>query len=282
MTEHAADSASPETEPSVVPPAAWPALPLAGYLVLDKKLGMTSRQACSYVRNCFRRAGAPKRLKVGHGGTLDPLATGVLVVLVGRATKLQDAVMTGEKGYLAQVDLAHVSASDDREEELVAIEVPDPPSRAVVEAALGAFTGEIMQRPPAFSAISVDGRRAYALARADKPLKLEPRPVVIHALELVEYRWPIATLRIACGKGTYIRSLARDLGVALGTGGVLHSLQRTRVGPFSIDGAVGIDDLPDEMTQTDLRPIEDLRQPSPEDAPAFGGAGSDEDGSDAG
>ncbi|MEM8757747.1 MAG: tRNA pseudouridine(55) synthase TruB [Planctomycetota bacterium] len=231
--------------------------PLSGLLIIDKPLGKSSMHACAAVRAKLRRGGAPKRVKVGHGGTLDPLATGVLVVLVGRATKMQDAVMAGDKGYLARVDLAHVSRTDDAEGPVEPIRC-EPADAKRIRAALPAFVGTIQQRPPAYSAMKIGGRRAYALARqaetpADLP-KLEPRPVRIDSIDLVSLEWPIATLEIRCGKGTYIRSLARDLGAALGTGGMLAGLQRTRVGRWTIDRAVTLDSLPESLTASDLLP----------------------------
>lgn len=228
-----------------------------GLLVIDKPLGRSSMQACAAVRARLRAAGAPKRIKVGHAGTLDPLATGVLVVLVGKATKLQAAHMAGEKGYLAEVDLASVSRTDDMEGPVEPVAC-EPVGRAAIEAVLPAFIGTIQQRPPAYSAMKIGGRRAYALARnaetdAELP-RLEPRPVIIHSIDIVAFDWPVVTLDIACGKGTYIRSLARDLGAALGTGGMLRSLRRTRVGEWTLEHAVTIDSLPAELTQADLRP----------------------------
>lgn len=228
-----------------------------GLLVIDKPLGKSSMQVCAAVRAKLRAGGAPKRIKVGHAGTLDPLATGVLVVLVGKATKLQDKHMAGIKGYRAEVDLAAISRTDDMEGpvEPVACDAID---RERIEAVLPSFVGTIQQRPPAYSAMKINGRRAYALARKaetdDELPELKPRPVVIDSIAIESFSWPVVTLDIACGKGTYIRSLARDLGVALQTGGMLRSLRRTRVGPWTLDHAVAIDDLPGELTQSDLRP----------------------------
>lgn len=225
--------------------------PLAGLLVIDKPVGPTSMAVCRRVRTALVRAGAPKRVKVGHGGTLDPMASGVLVVLVGKATKLCDAVMKGEKAYLADIDLAHRSPTDDMEAPPEPVECGAVP-RDLVEDILPAFTGEIMQRPPAHSAINIDGARAYELARAGKLDALEPRPVLIHNLEITYYRWPRLVLRIDCGKGVYIRSLARDIGVALGTGGMLAGLRRTRVGRFTDAQATPMRLLPDRLTQGHL------------------------------
>lgn len=239
--------------------AAVPDDPLAGVLVIDKPLGLTSMTVCKRVRSRLVRGGAPKRVKVGHGGTLDPLASGVLVVLVGAATKLCDEVMAGEKRYLATVDLAHTSPTDDLESEPVSADVRTPPDRAAVDAALPAFTGTIMQAPPAHSAINIDGKRAYDLARAGKLDRLDERPVTIHAIAIESYDWPRLTLDVRCGKGTYIRSLARDLGRALGVGGMLAGLRRTGVGRFGVDGARQLDALPDAMTQRDLDVIPEVR-----------------------
>lgn len=235
----------------------------AGYLVLDKPLGKTSMQACAAIRARLRNAGAPKRIKVGHAGTLDPLATGVLVILVGKATKLQDRVMAGRKSYIADVDLGQRSQTDDREGPIEPVSVAEPPTAEIIQQTLLQFVGTIQQRPPAYSAMKIDGRRAYKLARessrtnTDIPV-LEPRPVRIDAIRLTRYDWPIATLEIDCGKGTYIRSLARDLGVALKTGGMLHALRRTRVGEHTIENATTLEDLPENLLQEHLLSVERL------------------------
>ncbi|MEL7484241.1 MAG: tRNA pseudouridine(55) synthase TruB [Planctomycetota bacterium] len=227
-----------------------------GLLVIDKPLRKSSMQVCATVRAKLRAGGTPKRIKVGHAGTLDPLATGVLVVLVGKATKLQDRHMAGAKGYLAEVDLANMSRTDDMEGPIEPVNC-GPIARSAIEAALPQFIGTIQQRPPAYSAMKVNGRRAYALARQaetdDDLPELKPRPVIIDSIGIAAFDWPVVKLDIACGKGTYIRSLARDLGKALGTGGMLKSLRRTRVGLWTLDHAVTLDDLPAQLTQADLR-----------------------------
>lgn len=228
----------------------------AGLLLIDKPEGPTSMDVCRAVRRRLVAAGAPKRVKVGHAGTLDPLATGLLVVLVGKATRLCDRYMAGEKRYLAGVDLSRTSATDDREGPIHEVENPAPPTLDAIRAALPRFVGAIMQAPPAFSAVKVGGERAYRLARKNKAPTLSPRPVVIHAVDIVEYAWPILRLDVRCGKGVYIRSLARDLGAVLGVGGMLHSLRRTRVGPFSVDGAAPLETLPARLSQSDLLPAE--------------------------
>ncbi|MEM6332164.1 MAG: tRNA pseudouridine(55) synthase TruB [Planctomycetota bacterium] len=204
-----------------------------GVLVVDKPLGVSSAEVVRRVRfgagNC----------KTGHAGTLDPLATGVLVCCLGDATRLSERVMKGVKAYEAAVDLSAFTTTDDREGERteVAIDEDNRPTRGAIEAAAAGFVGSISQVPPAFSAAHVAGKRAYAMARRGEAVKLEPRTVRIDAIELVRYDWPIAELAVTCGKGVYIRSLARDLGESLGTGGHLAALRRTRVGPFEVGAA---------------------------------------------
>lgn len=239
----------------------------AGLLVVDKPLGKTSMQVCANIRARLRKGGSPKRIKVGHAGTLDPLATGVLVVLVGKATKLQDRVMAGRKRYTARIDLAHTSRTDDREGPVSPVEC-EPSTREAIQALLPSFVGTIMQRPPAYSAMKIEGKRAYDLARkseteADLPV-LAHRPITIDSIDILEYAWPMLTLDIACAKGTYIRSLARDIGQRLHTGGMLDALIRTQVGRFHLDSAQKVDDLPGAMTQADLLeiPPDLLDQPS--------------------
>ncbi|UYV14058.1 MAG: tRNA pseudouridine(55) synthase TruB [Phycisphaera sp.] len=247
--------AEPSPKPKHDPEHAHPA-PVSGLLVIDKPEGPSSMHACARVRSALRRGGAPKRVKVGHGGTLDPLATGLLVILCGKATPLCNRVMIGKKQYRARVDLSAFTTTDDREGERTEVVIERPPTKDRVLEALGAFVGDVMQRPPAFSAMKVGGHRAYALARKGKVVELEPRPVTIHSIELMRYEWPFADLDIRSGKGVYIRSLARDLGVALGTGGSLAALRRTAVGRFTIDRATRLDDLPTVLTQADLLPVE--------------------------
>jgi tRNA pseudouridine55 synthase len=208
--------------------------------------------ACRVVKRRLIAGGALKKVKVGHGGTLDPLATGLLVILIGKATKLCDLVMAGAKSYTADVDLSAFTATDDAEGERQEVAVTTPPTRAMVEAMLPRFTGVIQQRPPAFSAMKVGGQRAYKLARKGRAVLLVERPVRIDAIRVLAYEWPRLALEIDCGKGTYIRSLARDLGAALGVGGHLAGLRRTRIGRFSIDRARSMDALPDTLTQADL------------------------------
>lgn len=218
-----------------------------GVIVMDKPEGPGSTGMVRLVKGRLRAGGAPKKVKVGHGGTLDPLATGVVIVLVGKATKMCDEVMAGDKRYLAGVDLSAFTPSFDRETEREPVEVASPPSLAQVEAAVKKFVGDIEQVPPAYSALWIDGKRAYDLARKGDLPEMKPRPARVHGIEVLAYDWPMVTLDIRCGKGVYIRSIARDLGVALGTGGTLMWLRRTQVGRWTIKDAVSPDGLPEVL-----------------------------------
>ncbi len=212
---------------------------LDGLLIVDKPAGPTSHDVVALVR----RLSATRR--VGHGGTLDPFATGVLPVFLGRATRLVEFHLGGRKGYRATVCFGAVSTTDDLEGELAPIAGP-PVAREAVEAALGPLRGPIEQRPPHYSALKIGGRRAYALARAGEPAELRPRSVTIHRLELVEWdardpERPIAILDVECSAGTYVRSLARDLGAAVGGGAYLGALTRTSSGPFTLADAIPLE-----------------------------------------
>ena len=227
------------------------ALPdLHGILPLDKPLGITSMQAVARVR---RLAGGAR---TGHAGTLDPLATGVLVLAIGKCTRQIESLMATEKRYLTEIDLTAFTTTDDVEGERTEVPLGSPgaaaapPSRAELERMIaGRFTGTVMQRPPAFSAMKVGGRRAYAMARKGEAPELAPRPVTIHAATVTAYEWPRLALAVHCGKGTYVRSIARELGQALGTGGHCTMIRRTAVGGFTADRAVRLDDLPARITQ---------------------------------
>ena len=211
--------------------------PIHGWLNIDKPAGMTSNAVVGRVRKITGAA------KAGHGGTLDPLATGVLPVALGEATKTASYVMDGSKTYLFTVIWGEARATDDAEGEVTESSEYRPTDDEIV-AALTLFRGEIQQVPPAFSAVKVNGRRAYALARARKPVELEARTVSVERFELVERPDPDhARFEVTCGKGTYMRSLARDLAVELGTVGHISALRRTRSGPFSEETAIPLDKL---------------------------------------
>ena len=203
-----------------------------GLLVLDKPGGITSREAVDSALEWF-----PRHTRMGHTGTLDPLATGVLVLCLGSATRMTEYVQRMGKTYRTTILLGARSDTDDADG--VVVPVPDacPPAAAVVRKALDAFLGTIDQVPPAYSAAHVTGRRAYDLARQGHTVELTARQVTIHGIEVLGYAWPLLELEVRCGKGTYIRSLARDLGEALGCGGLVQTLRRTRVGPFTVGGS---------------------------------------------
>jgi len=180
--------------------------------------------------------------KIGHGGTLDPLATGVLPIALGEATKLAGRMLDATKGYRFTVAWGTATATEDAEGALTATSDVRP-SREAILAALPAFTGPIVQTPPAYSALKVDGERAYKRARAGETVVLAERHLTIHALDLVEATADAATFAVTCSKGTYVRSLGRDLALALGTVGHLSMLRRTRAGPFTIEQAIPLDKL---------------------------------------
>ena len=229
-------------------PHTGPILP-PGLIIVDKPTGMTSMTVVAIVR---RKAG----LKAGHAGTLDPLATGVLVVGIGAATKSLERFMKTRKAYRTEIDLSAFTATDDREGDLEPVEVASPPTAAEITAAFDErFTGVFLQLPPNFSAKKIDGRRAYATARRGETPRLEPRPVEVHEVALIGYDWPIATVDVICEKGFYVRSLARDLGRALGTGGHCASIRRTGVGPFTIDEAIDPDELEDPLPVKAVLPL---------------------------
>ncbi len=227
----------------------------AGLLIIDKQPGFTSMDVCAIVRTRLRRGGAPKRIKVGHGGTLDPMATGVLVLMIGKATRLCEQIMGDQKEYHATIDLAHRSTTDDAEGLLTPVEASHVPTLEELRQVAARFVGTIQQLPPGHSAMRVGGMRAYHFARRGEAPPIQPRPVRIDAIDVLSYRWPIVHLRVACGKGAYIRSLARDLGALLGAGGMLRSLRRTRVGACAVEQAVPFDDLPRTMGAEHLSPV---------------------------
>ncbi len=222
-----------------------------GWVILDKPVGLTSTQAVSRLKRLFNAK------KAGHAGTLDPLASGVLPVAFGEATKTVPFVQDGEKAYRFTVLWGVETDTDDAEGRAVATSDARPDPAAIV-ALLPRFTGEIMQQPPAFSAIKVNGERAYDLARDGEAVDLAPRPVTIHALRLVAADRDQAVLEAECGKGTYVRAIARDLGRALGCYGHVIALRRTRVGPFFEDSSAPLEELLEapELAHEDLLGVE--------------------------
>jgi tRNA pseudouridine55 synthase len=209
-----------------------------GVINLDKPAGMSSAGAVGRVKRLL-----PRGTRIGHAGTLDPFATGVLLLLVGKATKASGKLMDQPKTYEATVRLGATTATDDPESPEIPGGAAAAPDLEQIRAALAMFIGTVPQVPPRFSAMKIGGRRAYALARRDQPVELRPRDVRIDAIDLLAWDWPLLKLRIECGRGTYIRALARDLGERLGVGGYLTQLRRTRIGRFGVERSVGLDQL---------------------------------------
>jgi tRNA pseudouridine55 synthase len=218
-----------------------------GWIILDKGVGMTSTHAVAVVKRSLSAK------KAGHAGTLDPLASGILPIALGEATKTVPFVMEGRKSYVFTVAWGAETNTDDTEGDVVerTDRVPDP---ADIAALLPRFTGSILQVPPRFSAIKIQGERAYDLAREGEVVELQPRTVEIDRLALVHHEGDRSVIEADCGKGTYVRAIARDLGRALGCLGHIAALRRTRVGPFTEEDAVVVDDLATDPAA--LRPVE--------------------------
>jgi len=237
-----------------------------GWIILDKPYGLGSTQAVAAVKRCLREAGLPK-VKIGHGGTLDPLASGVLPIALGEATKLAGRMLDSDKAYDFTIRFGEQTDTLDAEGQVIATSA-ERPTLAEVEAILMRFTGAIEQMPPAYSALKVDGRRAYDLARAGEEVVLKTRAVTVHSLIVrhagldsasishprSEGEWTLKrvqgddvvdeiTLSATVSKGTYIRSLARDIALALGTVGHVTMLRRTKAGPFALKHAISLDKL---------------------------------------
>lgn len=233
-----------------------------GILPIDKPQGWTSHDVVAKVRYSLKpkweqQAATSGKFRVGHAGTLDPMATGLLILLIGKATKKQDSFTKLDKRYRAEVTLGASSSTDDAEGDIsdwFVSEDADKPTRVNIEIALEQFKGEIEQIPPAYSAIKVDGQRAYKVARSGQEIKLKSRKVVIHSLEIIDYDYPRLRLECRVGSGTYIRSLARDLGRDLGVGGYLSGLRRTHIGDCSVEEAT----YPDKPAEELVRQIQSI------------------------
>lgn len=216
---------------------------LAGETILvDKPYGWTSFDVVKRIRGVMLRRMSVKKMKVGHAGTLDPLATGVMIIVSGKSTKLIEQLQSGVKEYIATIALGATTPSYDLETEIDARYPTAHITRELVGEVLAKFTGRIEQVPPAFSACKIDGKRAYKMARKGDAVELKPKILVIDEIELLEYSPESITIRVVCSKGTYIRALARDIGAALGSGGHLTALRRTRVGDVTIDRCLSLDD----------------------------------------
>lgn len=209
-------------------------------LCVDKPVGWTSFDAVKRIRGSLVRRLGVRKIKVGHAGTLDPLASGVMLICTGRATRRIEELQAGVKVYEADLALGATTPSFDLETEIDATYPTDHITRAAVETALAGFVGTIEQIPPAYSACKIEGTRAYEFARKGEEVALRPKTLVIDSIELLEYSPTAIRIRVACSKGTYIRALARDIGQALGSGAHLTALRRTRVGDYDITDALTI------------------------------------------
>ena len=212
-------------------------------LLIDKPAGMTSFGVVARVRRLLsQRAGG--KVKVGHTGTLDPFATGLMILLVGKGTKRSNEFLKLDKVYEAEIVLGATSTTGDPEGEITeTTNHTDEITKIELEAALAQFTGEIQQIPPAFSAIKINGQRAYKLARKGEEVIMPARTVTVYGLELIEYSYPVVRIRTHVSSGTYIRTLAEDIGQTLGVGAYCRELRRTKVGDYSIEQATSLNDL---------------------------------------
>lgn len=201
-------------------------------LIINKPSGVTSHDVVALVRK------QRDIKKVGHAGTLDPLAEGVLIVLMGTSTKKQGEFLKLDKEYLATIHLGAVSSTDDTEGQIISKKLENIPSIVDIQQVVRSFVGEIKQLPPVFSAVKIKGQKAYQIARKGKIPELKPKKIIIYDIKILKYEWPALELRLVCSSGTYIRSIARDIGANLKTGGYLASLVRTRVGPYKIEDAI--------------------------------------------
>lgn len=227
-------------------------------LYIDKPLGWTSFDAVKRLRGALSRRLGMKKIKVGHAGTLDPLATGVMILCTGRATKRIDELQAGVKEYVATIALGATTPSFDLETQIDATYPTEHITRELVEQALTTFQGRIEQIPPSYSACKVDGKRAYELARKGKEVELKPKILVIDEIELLDFSPVSITIRVVCSKGTYIRALARDIGQALHSGAHLTALRRTRVGGVSVDRCLSVQQAAELIKTTTLEFPEDF------------------------
>lgn len=219
---------------------------------VDKPLRWTSFDVVKRIRGVLSRRTGIKKLKVGHAGTLDPLATGVMTVVTGRATKRIEELQAHTKEYVADIRLGATTPSFDLETEVDAEYPWEHIGREQVEAVLQRFLGTIKQVPPAFSACKIDGKRAYKMARKGKEVNIKAKELVIDDIELVAMQLPVITVRVVCSKGTYIRALARDIGEALGSGAHLVGLRRTRVGGVGVDDCEQVSQLIERLEKEEM------------------------------
>lgn len=223
-------------------------------ICVNKPYGWTSFGVVNKVRYFVCRKQGVKKLKVGHAGTLDPLATGVMILCTGRATKRIEEFQAHTKEYVATLRLGATTPSFDLEKEIDATYPTDHITRELVEETLRQFVGSIEQVPPAFSACKVDGKRAYDLARKGREVELKPKTLVIDEIELLACELPDIRIRVVCSKGTYIRALARDIGIALHSGAHLTALERTRVGDVRLENCLALDQVEAWVDAQELTP----------------------------
>jgi len=227
--------------------------PLSGIIVLHKPKGETSRTTLNRLQRAVRSCCCQgQKLRVGHAGTLDPLAEGVLVACAGEATKLIEVIQMLPKYYTGTFQLGVTSDTEDAEGKIVTLPTPPQPSQDRLREAAARFVGRIWQRPPAYSALKIAGKRAYQLARQGEPVEPAAREIDVYRIELIEYQYPIFRLKIECGSGTYVRSLGRDIAESLGSGAIMTALTRERIGPFSLADAVP-PDLFDDLSSVAWR-----------------------------
>ena len=226
---------------------------------IDKPLGWTSFDAVKRLRGAVQRRLNVKKFKVGHAGTLDPLATGVLIICTGRATREIERLQNGTKEYIATIRLGATTPSFDLETEIDATYPYEHITEEMVREVLPRFTGHIMQVPPVYSAVKVDGKRAYKYARKGAEVELKAKPLVIEELEMLPSELPELRLRIVCSKGTYIRALTRDIGKALGSGAHLTALCRTRVGDVRIEDCFSVDRAVEEISNCEVTYPDDFQ-----------------------
>lgn len=226
---------------------------------IDKPLGWTSFDAVKRIRGAIQRRLNVKKFKVGHAGTLDPLATGVLIICTGRATRDIERLQNGTKEYIATLQLGATTPSFDLEKEIDATYPWEHITQDMVREVLPTFTGHIMQVPPVYSAVKIDGKRAYKYARKGAEVELKAKPLVISELEMLPSELPELKLRIVCSKGTYIRALTRDIGIALGSGAHLTALCRTRVGDIRLADCMSVDEAVDRISNCEVTYPDDFK-----------------------
>ncbi len=229
--------------------------PYNGLLLVNKPEGYSSFGIVAKVRGILRLASGQKNIKVGHTGTLDPAATGLLVLAIGKYTKKMPELMKHDKTYLVEMKLGFTSTTGDKEGNITLVSATEPDTTEINKA-LKNFSGKIMQKPPAYSAVKINGQRAYKLARQGKKVETKSRLITIYSNKLLRYEYPVVCFESTVSSGTYIRSLVEDIGQYLGSGAYMSNLQRTVVGEFNLNSALNIEDLSFESVQKNLITIE--------------------------